>query len=294
MVVSLVLLTGGPTGAVRAQGAGMPGTVRPAPAGSRSQAAASLQDPALALFRRMLEAARTLEVVGTTAERIDLPGVHPDASHTHFVLPVAATPELVAEAFRLRIAAPTDVSGRKVQVLELHGIGPLTPDWTFWVDGLTGVRLAYRVTDAAGRVVAEGRYTQVTTVRARSVPRALPSPSTRPQAKRLQRLIAPANVPQGYVAIGWARTEIGSAKIPAFRITFFDGLDALVLLVYRHQEPLPAGSGAHLASRQVGRFTLSAVGPATEAALQAWLAGFARVPLARAGSVRTLQELAAP
>lgn len=288
----LALLAVGPAGAVLAQSATTPRAAPPTATGSGPRA--SLQGPAATAFLRMLEAERTLEVVGTTVERIDLPGVQPDPHHQRFMLPVAASPELVARAFRLGLGASTEVAGRAVEVLELHGVGPLTPDWTFWVDRQTGLRLAYRVTDSAGGLVAEGRYSQVRAVRPRAVPRPLPAPSARLEAQRLRRLIDPANVPQGYVPIGLARTEIGSGKIPALRITFFDGLDALVLLVYRRQAPLPAGAGVRLASRQVGRFTLSAVGPAPEAALQAWLDHLSRGPLARVGPARTLEELGAP
>ncbi len=283
LVVGLALLAAGLAGAAVAQGAVTPVAAR-----------ASQQGPAVALLRRMLTAAQTLEVVGTTTERIDLPGVRPDPAHQRFVLPVAAAPEQVAKAFSLRLGAPTEVAGRRVQVLELHGLDPLVPDWTFWVDGVTGARLAYRVTDSAGHVVAEGRYDRVTAVRARTTPRALPSPGATLEAKRLQRLLDPANVPAGYVPVGATRTKIGRAGIPALRVTFFDGLDALVLLVYRRQAALPAGAGQRLASRRVGRFTLSAVGPAPKAALQAWLDRLSRGPLARPGSARTVQELAAP
>lgn len=247
---------------------------------ARPPAATGQSSSAAALVRRMLVAERTLEVVGTTSERIELPGVHPDASHTGFALPVAVTPELLARAFTVSLGAPTVVAGRRVDVLQLRGKGPLTPDWTFWVDGLTAVRLGYRVTDSSGQVVAEGRYTQVRAIRARSAPRALPSP-TRAAALKLEHLLNPADLPQGYVPVGLTRTEVGAAHVPALRLTFWDGLDAMVLLVYRRQAQPPAAGAAHVASEQVGRFTVSVVGPAPKAALQAWLQRLAAGPLRR-------------
>lgn len=265
-----------------------------APSTPPSQAPSAQAPTPQALFRKMLDAERTLEVVGVTAERIDLPGVSPDPQHRRFVLPVAVLPELVSRSFVPRLGAPTAVAGRRVLVLELHGIGPLTPDWTFWVDEGTGVRLAYRVTDANAGVVAEGRYTEVTAVRRRATPLDLPAPPTLLQVQRLERLMDPANVPKGYVPVGLKRTEIGATKVPALRLTFFDGLDALVLLVYRRQDAPPSQPHLRLASRQLGRFNVTVVGPAPVTSLQAWLDGLARGPLARPGAARNLQELGAP
>lgn len=247
-----------------------------------------------AVLRRMLEAARRLEVVGTTRERIALPGVLPAPHHDRFALPVAVTPKLVAAAFRLGLGAPTSVAGRRVEVLELHGIDPLTPDWTFWVDAATGVRLAYRLVDSAGGLVAEGRYTAVRAVRERATPRALPSPAEQSRVLGLERTLGAANVPRGYVPVGVTRTEIGAAKLPALRITFWDGLDAMVLLVYRSRAGAPRGGTEHLASRAAGRFTLTAVGPAPASALAVWLDRLAAGPLARARSLPSFQGGGAP
>lgn len=250
---------------------------------------------AVALFRKMVDAARTLEVVGTTAERIDLPGVSADPRHQRFALPVTVVPELVVRSFALRLGQATQVAGRRVEALELHGLGPLTPDWTFWVDAATGVRLGYRVVDADGAVVAEGRYSQVREVRVRPTPLALPSAPARLDAQRLARLMDAGHLPRGYVPVGLARTEIGAAKVPALRITFFDGLDALVVLVYRHQDAPPvAAANARLASRSVGRFNVTVVGPAPVASLRSWLDGLERGPLGRPGALHDLQELANP
>ncbi|MEJ2667395.1 MAG: hypothetical protein P8Z81_09905 [Deinococcales bacterium] len=262
-------------------GATAPAQTPPQPAVPAPQAATSAQPgSAIALVRRMLVAERTLEVVGATSEHIALPGVRADASHTGFALPVAVTPELLARAFTASLGTPALVAGRRVEVLQLHGKGPLTPDWTFWVDGLTGVRLGYRVTDSSGQVVAEGRYTTVRAIRARQAPHALPSP-TRPAALKLEHLLNPAALPQGYVPVGLKRTEVGAAHVPALRLTFWDGLDAMVVLVYRRQAQPPAADSAHVASEQVGRFTVSAIGPAPKAALEAWLKRLAAGPLKR-------------
>lgn len=283
---ALAQATAGPAAQTRgAPAAGQPGA-------ATAQQGASQPPAATALMRRMLEAERTLEVTGTTRERIDLPGVRPDPSHSRFTLPVAVTPELLTHAFTLHAEAGADVAGRKVAVLHLDGKDPLTPDWTFWVDARSGVRLGYRVTDSVGAVVAEGRYTQVRAVTARRSPRTLPSPTA--GAVALDRLIDPAAVPSGYVPVGLKRAEIGARGVPALRLTFWDGLDALVVVIYRRQAKLPAAAGAHMVSRNVGRFTVSVVGPAPHAALEAWLARLARGPLARLDPARALGSVPGP
>ncbi len=204
------------------------GAAAPSPVAAPSQTAAAT------LLRRMLAAERTLEVAGTTRERSALPGVQADRAGRGFALPVGVTPELLGRAFTATLGSPLRLAGREVQVLELHGQGPLTPDWTFWVD--------------------------------------------RPL---LARLMSKGDVPAGYVPVGVKRIEVGKGRVPALRLTFWDGLDGLVLLVYRRQARPPVSDSAHVASRQLGRFTVSAIGPAPKAALSDWLARLGSSPLAR-------------
>lgn len=249
-------------------------------AASAAPVAASSQTAATTLLERMLVAERTLEVVGTTREHSALPGVQADRAGRGFALPVGVTPELLARAFTATLGSPLRLAGREVQVLELHGKGPLTPDWTFWVDRRTGARLGYRVSDSGGQVVAEGRYTQVSAIRARGVARQLPSPRALDRPL-LARLMSKGDLPAGYVPVGVKRIDVGKGRVPALRVTFWDGLDGLVLLVYRRQARLPVSNSAHVASRQVGRFTVSAIGPAPKSALASWLGRLTSGPLAR-------------
>lgn len=244
---------------------------------------------AVALLNRMVEAERTLAVEGRVSEHIALPGVTPDPTGRSFALPAGITPVLIERAFQLQLAEPTTVAGRKVDVLELRGRGPLTPDWTFWIDDATGARVAYQLSDSSGKVVAAGRYERITQVRPRSVPRDLPSPMRVDDETTVARLLDPGLAPDGYVAIRLQRTSLGRADVPALRVTYWDGLDALVVLIYRRQPSLTEDTD-HLVSQHIGRFSVSVIGAAPDQALTAWLQRIASGPLARLDPARTLRQ----
>ncbi len=245
---------------------------------------------AVALLHRMIEAERTLSVEGRVTERIALPGVTPDPQGRSFTLPAGITPELVTQAFELRLGEATDVGGRAVDVLELEGRGALTPHWTFWIDHASGARLAYRLQDSAGNIVAAGRYEQIDEVRKRSTPRDLPSPALAEADGNLAlaRLLDPALAPGGYVAVGMQRITLGRDDVPALRVTYWNGLDALVVLIYGRQAAATPDA-EHVASRVIGRFGVTVIGAAPKRALARWLQHMSDGPLARLDPARTLR-----
>lgn len=255
---------------------------------SLATAQAATDPDAVALLYRMVEAEMNLQVVGQVEERIALPGVAPDPLRRTFALPVGITPGLVIDAFSLSLGPATEVAGRQVAALVLEGRGPLTPDWTFWIDSTTGVRLAYRLSDSAGEVVAAGRYERIRRIDTRSTPRVLPSPTRGDDSGALARLLDPLLVPEGYVAVSIQRATLGRADVPALRLTYWDGLDALVVLIYQRQPNLPEAT-ANLSSRHVGRFSVSVIGAAPQRALASWLDRVSDGPLARLDPSRTLQ-----
>ncbi|MCO5173119.1 MAG: hypothetical protein M9914_02925 [Trueperaceae bacterium] len=233
----------------------------------------------------MIAAERDFDVIGTVEERVLLPGVRSDdEARGGFVLPVGITAALVLRAFTLEVL-PAEalraeaVTDRPLEVLRLEGRGPLTPDWTFWLDAETGARLAYRLTDSAGQVVATGRYERIRRIEQRAAPRDLSTPRAALGGFELARLLNPATAPTGYTAIAVQRIELGRG-VPALRVTYWDGLDALVVLLYERQAKLPA-EAEHIASRQVGRFTVSVIGSAPREALANWLESVGDGPLAR-------------
>ena len=140
------------------------------------------------------------------------------------------------------------------------------PGWRFWIDVATGARLAYRATLADGRVVAEGRGEASALVPA-GADEPLRAPRAPSDARAAVWRAAFAGL-DGFEPVDVARVRLG-ADVPAVRVTLWDGLSGVVLLVYPTTRN-PA-RGELIVTRTVGELTLALVGPVPEAVAEAYL-----------------------
>ena len=169
-------------------------------------------------------------------------------------------------------------------MLELTPRNGFSPSWRFWLDEETGLRLAYEQRDAAGRLLAAGRYLGVERLELLDEPRDLSLAELPERAlERLERLTGPEAGLAGFIPVRLERTGLGAENGRlALRLTLWDGLNSAVLLVYSAAEGQAEGS--YLQSRRTGRVVLSALGPLPNDVLDAWLARLAQGPLRRLGA----------
>jgi negative regulator of sigma E activity len=230
---------------------------------------AAAQSPAEALFVRMLRAEQGHAFVGELREEVRWPEPLRGAAE-RFRHPPGVTPELVASNFELAISGRERVAGREALLLTLVPHNGFSPNWTFWIDERSGLRLAYEQRDAEGSLLAEGRYLSVERIRDLDTPRRLAAPSSDIEVKRLAERLLPADaMPEGFVPVALERTSLGDSDIRALRLTLWDGLNGTVLLIYPRQRQVE--DRPYLVSRSLRQVTVTALGPLPQRALQGWL-----------------------
>jgi len=235
----------------------------PAP-GVADAAGDRLGDDAAAWLRRMLAAERSFAFGVTPEERSVWPR-EPDAAAFAFAWPVGVTLDALRANFDLRWVGRERAAGRPLVVIDLRPRHQ-GPAWRFWIDAETGARVAYRATLADGRVVAEGRGDPSALV-GTDAARPLPSPRA-PDGPRAAAWRAAFAGLDGFDPVAVARVRLG-AGVPALRVTLWDGLSGVVLIVYPAARTPPRGD--FIVSRTSGRLTLALVGPVPEAAAAAYL-----------------------
>lgn len=248
-------------------------------------AAERLGDDAGAWLHRMFASERAFAFATQPDERSTWP-VAAAAAHGGFAWPAGATLDLVRTNFDVRWIGRERSAGRAVVVVDLvprHD----GPGWRFWIDVATGARVAYRATLGDGRVVAEGRGDPTSLVPARAS-ESLRAPRAPSDARAAVWSAAFAGL-DGFEPVAVGRVRLG-ADVQALRVTLWDGLSGVVLLVY------PAARsperGAWIATRSSGDLTLALVGPVPEAVAHAYLDALAERRWARADLGAVLRQWA--
>jgi|GEM_PF-5517290 len=246
--------------------------------------------PAVRLFARMLQAEQTLEFVGTVSEEVVFPDRRDEPQARHFMHPPGVSPELVERNFQMAITGRETVADRNAVVLRLVPKNGVSPNWTFWVDEETGLRLAYEQRDANGELLASGRAQQIERVNLLGKPRDVRAPHLTPALKeRVVDFIDLDALPDGFVPVALERTRLGGENgVFALRLTLWDGLNGTVLLIYPRQRPVP--DRRYLMSRELRNVTVSALGPLPDEALRSWLTRVAEGPVHRL-TARQLRQL---
>lgn len=240
---------------------------------------AAAQSPADELFARMLRAERNHAFVGDLWEEVLWPEPLGDSAD-RFRHPNGITPALIEHNFEFAITGRDRVAGRAALVLSLIPHNGFSPNWTFWIDEQTGLRLGYEQRDAEGALLAEGRFTRIDRLTDLDPPRRFASPESDLEVKRLsERLFASDVLPPGFVPVAFERTRLGAGDIQALRLTLWDGLNGMVLLVYPRQRQI--GDRDYLVSRSLRQVTVTALGPLPRRALENWLDVVVDGPLRR-------------
>ena len=235
--------------------------------------------PAQQLFARMLQAEQSHAFTGELREAARWPEPLSGAAD-HFRHPSGVTPELVGHNLELAITGRDFVAGREAVVLSFLPRNGFSPNWTFWVDADSGLRLAYEQRDAEGALLAEGRYLRVDRVQPFDAPRHITAPQSSPVVKRnAQRTLLGDAFPPGVVPVALERTWLGDGAIQGLRLTLWDGLNGTVLLANPRQRQVP--DRPYLASRSLRRVTVSALGPLPRAAHEGWLTAVVQGPVQR-------------
>ena len=230
---------------------------------------AAAQPPAQALFMRMLHAEQTQAFVGALWEEVRWPEPL-GGSAERFRHPAGVTPALVEHNFELAITGRERVAGRAALVLSLVPRNGFSPNWTFWLDEQTGLRLGYEQRDAEGELLAEGRFTRVDRLRDLAEPHRFAAPESDLDVKQIaERLLTSDALPPGFVPVAIERTRLGNSDIQALRLTLWDGLNGTVLLVYPRQRQV--ADRPYLVSRSLRQVTVSVLGPLPQSALERWL-----------------------
>ena len=259
---------------------------RPEPRPDAEERLAAGADDAPSWWRRMLAAEGRYAFDEPSQERASLP--MPDPSDAPFNWPVGASPERVAAAFDMTIEGRERVAGLTAVVLrvEPRHDGLL---WRFWIDIDTGARIGYRATLPSGRVVAEGW--------AVGPPRPVESPE--------RRLLAPREPPReqaerwreafgglpGFEPLEVSRIAL-EPGVPALRVTLWDGLSGVVLVVFPERARRP--DREFVAVREVGALTLALVGPVEPTTARRFLAALATRPWAQGDWDDLVRALSAP
>jgi hypothetical protein len=249
-------------------------------------AADRVGDDGAAWLRRMLASERAFAFATAPVERSTWPATTA-APVGGFAWPAGATLEAVRANFDVRWVGRERLADRPAVVIDLvprHA----GPGWRFWIDVATGARVAYRATLGDGRVVAEGRGDAASLGPAGSEG-SLPAPRAPSDARAAVWRVAFGGL-DGFEPVAVARVRLG-AQVPALRVTLWDGLSGVVLLVYPATRDLPRGE--LIVARTSGDLTLALVGPLPEAVAEAYLEALAARRWARA-DLEALQRLWAP
>lgn len=260
--------------------------VRPAQTrDARGEAAERLGDDAEAWLQRMIASERAFVFSVAPEERSTWPD-SAGAARGGFAWPAGATPEAVRANFDVRWVGRERAAGRALVVIDLvprHD----GPGWRFWIDVATGARVAYRATLPDGRVVAEGRGEASELVPSEPA-EPLRSPRAPSDARAAVWRAAFAGL-DGFEPVAVGRVRLG-ADVPALRVTLWDGLSGVVLLVYPAvRTPV---RGEMIVTRSTGGLTLALVGPVPEAAATAYLEALAERRWARADLGALLRQWA--
>ncbi len=225
--------------------------------------------PAERVFKLMLEAEQSLEIIGEVSETINFPPRNPATRRAErFSQPPNISPGLIRRNFNLSLAGDNMIADRPVIGLDLIPKNGLSPRWRLWLDRGTGLRLAYEQRNALGEVLSEGRYERVRSIRARPTVRAINPPELNERSRNtLTRLLGRRDWPPGFIPVKLERSNLRGR--PALRITAWDGLNGLLLLIYPSRDSNP--EGRYIRSVQAGRLTLSVLSPLPADALDSWL-----------------------
>lgn len=229
------------------------------------------------LFIRLVEAELNLRIDGELSENvIFLNRVSKDKNR--FTYPAIISLELVKENYSSKIIKEDRFLGRDVIVLELKP-NNLGPYWQFIIDKRTGSRLAYTQFSATGDILAEGSYSKINRIMKRTNPRVIRNLELEEDQKVFYRqILANLESPKGYTPVKIARSTIGRDKSPALRISFFDGINTLVLLLILNDSKLSRDTET-MQSIELNNHFLIAIGPVGKETLVNWLESFKNTPL---------------
>ena len=229
------------------------------------------------LLASFIEAERTLKVDGDFSENLYFLNRKPK-DKKHFIYPAILSEKLIKENYNLKILKEEQFLGRNVLVLELKP-KYRGPYWQFIIDKRSASRLAYKQISPSGEVLAEGAYSKVLNISKRINPR--PKKDLELSgAKRdfYNQAFINAKLPRGYIPVRITGSSLGKDKIPALRISFFDGLNTLILLVVLDGSKLTKDSEA-MQSLELRQHFLIAIGPIGKENLVNWLESYKNTPL---------------
>lgn len=198
----------------------------------------------------------------------------------NFIYPAAISLELVKENYNLQIIEEKQLLARDVVVLRLEP-KQAGPYWQFTIDKLTGSRLAYQQISPSGEILAEGAYSKIRKIIKRTTPRPFKKLELSAEKRNFyERFFINPQLPKGYIPVKITRSSIGQGKIPALRISFFDGLNTLILLLILDNSKLDKDSQS-VQTMEINHHILIATGPIAKDSLIAWLEAYKNSALNR-------------
>ncbi len=135
------------------------------------------------------------------------------------------------------------------------------------IDKRTGSRLAYTQFSTNNDILAEGSYSKIIKIIEGTNPRLMRNIELEARQKLFYRQVfANLELPKGYIPVKIVNSTIGRDKSPALRISFFDGINTLVLLLILNDSKLLRNTETSQGI-EINNHFLIAVGPVGKAAL---------------------------
>ncbi len=240
------------------------------------------------ILQKIMLAHRQYRIVGEAQETIFFPPrAIPTQPVSYFSQPARADLQLIKENFDITLEEGNNVAQREVWSLKLIAKNNISPNWYFTVDKETGLRLAYEQRAQDGRLIAQGYFENIYNLHLRSLPANPNLESRSPQNSRnltparlmaARRLLEGNSLPTGFIPIKLERSRIGNR--PALRLTAWDGINILALLVYPNAPNIARpfapreeiiAQASYVRSLRMQFATLTVLAPLPERVLEDWL-----------------------
>ena len=240
------------------------------------------------VLQKIMSAHRQYRIVGEAQETIFFPPrAIPTQPVSYFSQPARANWQLIKENFSITLEEGNDIAQREVWSLKLIAKNNISPNWYFTVDKETGLRLAYEQRAQDGRLISQGYFENIYDLRLRSLPDSPNLKNSPPQNSRnltpaqlttARRLLEGSSLPTGFIPVKLERSRIGNR--PALRLTAWDGINILALLVYPNAPTIAqsfaprkelVAQAPYVRSLRMQFATLTVLAPLPESVLENWL-----------------------
>ncbi len=241
------------------------------------------------VLEKVILAQRQYIIIGEAQETIFFPPRSiPTQPTSHFSQPARANLQLIKENFDIILEEGGNIIQREVWVLKLIAKNNISPNWHFTIDKETGLRLAYEQRTQDGQLVSEGYFESISDLHLRFDPNLedpLSQTSRNPSPAQLtavRRLLGNSSLPIGFKPVRLERSRIGNR--PALRLTAWDGINILALLVYPNASAVVRpftpkeviAQAPYVRSLKMRFVTLTVLAPLPERVLEDWLETLSR------------------